>query len=519
MIIGFEQKTENIKAMKLRCSIYNILISLFLTWPSAVMAQTPLIEATKNQNADEVERLLAQGVNINEPQGDGATALHWAIYRNDERITGLLLGQGANPNTSDDHGVSPLSLAALNANPLLVDLLIDKGADVNAARSSGETSLMIASHVGNTAVMELLLSAGANPNATENNKRHTALMMAVAERHLDAARLLIDRGALVSARSQNNYTPLLFAAQQGNIGLGKLLLNKGADANESAPDGISGNTNARWALIPETNASALMVAIDSGHEEMAIFLLENGADPDLYGAGRTALHSAVQHQMHALANALLESGANPDAKLARNMPVFSRVILIDNGLSVDKLGATPFFLAAGYNDLEMMDLLIEGGADPFINSNDGTTPLMVAAGADFVEGQDKYNRRWFDDNIVALQEAALPAVKKCLELGIEINAKNQRNQTALHGAVYLAGEELLSYLVTQGADINAINNRGQTPWLIASQGEYRAGSLQTLPHIADHLETLGANTTLGEDLGRYWERDARERTEQEAQTR
>ena len=106
-----------------------------------------------------------------------------------------------------------------------------------------------------------------------------------------------------------------------------------------------------------------------------------------------------------------------------------------------------------------------------------------------------------------------------MELGIEINKKNQRNQTALHGAVYLAGEELLSYLVAQGADINAINNRGQTPWLIASQGEYRAGSLQTLPHIADHLETLGADTTLGEDLGRYWERDAQERTEQEALTR
>ena len=55
----------------------------------------------------------------------------------------------------------------------------------------------------------------------------------------------------------------------------------------------------------------------------------------------------------------------------------------------------------------MMDLLLEGGADPFINSDDGT-PLMVAAGADFVEGQDKYNRRWFEDNIVGLQNAALP---------------------------------------------------------------------------------------------------------------
>lgn len=482
-------------------------------------AQVPLIEATKKQDGLEIEKLLRLGADVDEPQGDGSVALHWAVYRNDDSITRLLLNNQADANVADDHGVTPLTLAALNANSTQVNLLLNAGADVNAARVSGETALMIASHVGSTDVMEFLLAAGANPNATENSKRHTALMMAVAERHLEAAQLLIESGAIVSARSKNNYTPLLFAAQQGSINLGRLLLERGADVNESAPDGISGNTNARSALIPETEASALMVAIDSGHEEMAIFLLNNGADPELVDTGRTALHSAVQHQMHTLAKALLDHGANPNAQLTRNMPVFSRVILIDNGLSVDKLGATPFFLAAGYNDLEMIDILVDGGADPFINSNDGTTPLMVAAGADFVEGQDKYNRRWFEDNIEALQEAALPAVIKCLELGIDINAKNQRNQTALHGAVYLAGEDLLSYLVNQGADIDAINNRGQTPWLIASKGEYRAGSVQTLPQIAEHLETLGADKSIGNDLGRYWERDARELQERAAQSR
>ena len=190
------------------------------------------------------------------------------------------------------------------------------------------------------------------------------------------------------------------------------------------------------------------------------------------------------------------------------MPVFSRVILIDNGLAVNKLGATPFFLAAGFNDIRMMDLLLKGGADPFINSDDGTTPLMVAAGADFVEGQDKYNRRWFEDNIVGLQNAALPAVERLLELGIDINARNEDNQTALHGAVYLAGIDLLTFMVKHGADLNAINKRGQTPWMIAAKGEYRAGSVQILPHIANHLESLGADTSLGNDLGRYWQREA-----------
>ncbi|MCH7816962.1 MAG: ankyrin repeat domain-containing protein, partial [Proteobacteria bacterium] len=140
-------------------------------------------------------------------------------------------------------------------------------------------------------------------------------------------------------------------------------------------------------------------------------------------------------------------------------------------------------------------------------SEDGTTPLMVAAGVDFVEGQDKYNSRWFEDSNVRLQESALLAVKKCLDYGNDINSRNGKNQTALHGAVYLGGAQLISFLVSNGADINAINDRGQTPWFIAEKGEYRAGSLQTLPELAAHLERLGADLSLGQDLGRNYAQD------------
>ena len=256
------------------------------------------------------------------------------------------------------------------------------------------------------------------------------------------------------------------------------------------------------------------MAIDSDHEDMALLLLRQGADPELDGAGRTALHSAVQHRMPKLVRALLASGANPNARLSRALPVFNRVILIDNGMGISKIGATPFFLAAGYGDLEIMDILIAGGANPLLTSEDGTTALMVAAGADFVEGQDKYNGRWFEDNVAALQESALLAAKKCLELGLDINARNLSNQTALHGAIYLGGSELVSYLIEGGADIDAINGRGQTAWMIAAKGEYRAGSLLILPALAAHLENLGADISLGEDLGAYYARDAREAEQQ-----
>ena len=140
-----------------------------------------------------------------------------------------------------------------------------------------------------------------------------------------------------------------------------------------------------------------------------------------------------------------------------------------------------------------------------LTTEDATTALMVAAGADYVEGADKYGRRWFDDNL-PLEESALEAVKYLLELGLDINAVNDDRQTTLHGAVYLGGTALVRFLVDNGAEIDAINDRGQTAWMIAAKGEYRAGSFYTHKETGELLEQLGADTTLGEDLGRSFRR-------------
>ncbi len=156
-------------------------------------------------------------------------------------------------------------------------------------------------------------------------------------------------------------------------------------------------------------------------------------------------------------------------------------------------------------------MLIEWGADPWINTSDGTTPLMVAAGVDFVEGQDKYGRRWFALDTTVLQERAKAAVQYCLDLGLDINAANNKGQTALHGAVYFGGTMLAPFMVEHGANMNAINQRGQTPWLI-TQGEYQAGSFIAHTETGEVLARLGADTTLGKDLGgAYAEKAAEQR--------
>ncbi len=459
-----------------------------------------LVAAARNSDYAAVRALLEGNADPDAAYGDGTTALHWAAHRDAHAIVADLLAAGADVNANDDHGVTPLSLACVNGNRGIVDTLLAAGADPNAARGNGETPLMTAARVGNLDVVRSLVAAGADPNAREATLGQTALMLAVAGNHIPVARLLLETGAEATARSTNRFTPLLFAAQQGNLEAADLLLSAGADVDESAPDGIGGNTNARTRFVPDTDAAALLVAIDSGHAEMARFLLARGADPDHDGAGRTALHAAVQRKMPEVVAALLEHGADPDPRLTKRLPFVSRRISQNNGMTPSNTGATPFFLAASYNDLESMKILVEGGADPMLRADDETTALMVAAGGDYVEGADKYGVRWFGDNL-PLQESALEAVKYLLELGLDINARNIHEQTTLHGAVYLGGTLLVPYLVEQGAEIDVVNVRGQTPWMVAAEGEYRSGSFYTHKETGEVLEQLGADTTLGEDLG------------------
>ena len=154
---------------------------------------------------------------------------------------------------------------------------------------------MIASHTGNATVVTQLLSHGAAHGAAESSLGQTALMRAVVENHVDVVRTLLAAGADARARSKNRFTPLLFAAQQGNIEIARLLLAAGADVNEAAPDGIAGDTNAARSFKPDTEAAALLVAIDSQHEAMATFLLEQRrqSEPERGRQNRAPLRRAT----------------------------------------------------------------------------------------------------------------------------------------------------------------------------------------------------------------------------------
>jgi ankyrin len=436
-----------------------------------------LIEAVKARNIQGVRTLLAQRVDVNAPQGDGSTALHWAVHLDDGSIVDLLLGAGSRADVSDDTGATPVYLACLNRHAGMVERLLKAGANPNAALVSGETVLMTCARTGEPAGVRALLTRGADVNAKEPAHDQTALMWAAAQGHSEAVDALLKGGADVRARSRRyvqtvtsevtqragreelNYTvprggstALLFAARSGDVESARLLIAAGADVNDAMPDG----------------ASALVVAAHSGHERAAALLLDTGADPNADAVGYTALHAAVLRSDLDLVQSLLVHKARPDARITKGTPV--RRNSQDFELPKTLIGATPYLLAARFLEVEIMRALAAGGADTRLSMKDGTTPLMAAAGMGIVppaqderRGTDRRGLAIIDGGSIEPEPLVLEAVTAAITLGSDVNAKNPSGDTALHVAAAQGYSTVVRVLAERGADLNVRNGRGLTP--------------------------------------------------------
>ena len=115
-------------------------------------------DAMKRQDASAVQMLVAAGADVNAPQRDGATALHWAAYWDDVPSASLLIRAGARVNALNENDVTPLTLGCTNASPQMVSTLLDAGGDANAAQTTGGTPLMTCSRTGSAAAVSFFNS-------------------------------------------------------------------------------------------------------------------------------------------------------------------------------------------------------------------------------------------------------------------------------------------------------------------------------------------------------------------------
>lgn len=443
-----------------------------------------LVDAVKRHDAAAVRALLADRIDVNAAEGDGATALHWAVSGDDAALVGLLLAAGAKAGTANDLGVTPLHLASANGNAAIVARLLKAGAAVDPSSAAGITPLMEAARQGSVQTVRALLAAGASATAHEAGRGQTALMWAVSRRHPEAAKALLDAGADVHARTaartvtvmldrgpgraaktsmqhgaqvqQGGLTALHFAAQVGDAVSARLLVGAGARVNETAADG---NT-------------PLVLAVFSGHGEVARALLDQGADANAAGAGYTALHAAAMRADVETTQALLARGGDANARLTKGSPVrrFASQWALPNTFR----GATPLFVAAAYQEADVVRVLLAGGAQPNLGLENGMTPLLVAAGVGFEkEVRPTDLARW---NIVdsdfpevpTAEDDVLATVQLLVQAGADVNAVNADGNSALHPTASLGMVRVIQWLADHGAKIDVKNKGGRTPLDLAT---------------------------------------------------
>ena len=550
----------------------------------AAAERSPIADAAERRDTAAVRALLARAADVGAAQSDGMTALHWAAQHGDAELASLLVTAGAGVRATTRLGAyTPLHLASLGGSTAVIKTLAGAGADVNARTATGATPLMLAAASGAPDAVTALLELSADANAADAANGETALMFAAALDRADAVRALVQRGAdptLASriidrststapeevlqnqirdaqdaksaaaasapgaaapaarpARSANDgvagatrpftfselvgsqggLTPLHFAARQGAMHAVQALVELGA--NVDAPSPADGTT-------------PLLIATINGQFDIARYLLDHGARPDLASAaGMTPLFAALnvewapkmfypQPRAHLqqqisyldLMNALLDKGADPNARVSRK--IWYTQYNFDL-LRVEESGATAFWRAAYASDVAAMKLLVAAGADPAVPStkpaqNDrfrqgGTRsgddskdhsglqpiptagpdipPLLAASGAGYGEGFAANAHRFAPTGMLA-------AVKYLVEeLHADVNARDADGNTALHNAAARGDNEMITYLVSKGADVMLVNRTGQTTVDMANGPVQR---IQPYPDTIKLLEGLGA---------------------------
>lgn len=545
-------------------------------------ATSPIAEAASRGDSITVADLIRRHSDINAPQGDGMTALHWSALNGDIKTLNVLLAAKASiePVTRLG-GYTPLHLASSRGNAAVVARLIEAGAKVTAMTSTGVQPIHLAAQAGSAEAVAALLAHGADVNVKDTTHGRTPLIFAVSEDRVDAMKLLIAKGADIKAttkitdyvaRSQadnaekSSRDKEIQAATGKTPGGGQGAFDPNDPASAQLAAARAGGRGAGGAAGPrppsdietigkQGGMTALHYALRDGYADAVKVLLDAGMDVNTPTAGdhSSPLVVATTNGQYDLAMTLLEKGANPSTPNNDGVaPLFATInnewalrtwypqptagtqqkasylqlmeAMLKNGadpnartlshiwyasyntgrMGVDFIGATPFWRAAYALDIDAMRLLMKYGADPNIATltygvakrpTDPSGLPAVPFGGPHVPPFHAASGVGYGTSRVAQQhrhvpDGWMPAAKFFLEeLKVDVNIRDAEGFTALHLAAARGDNEMIKYLVKRGADVMAVNRAGQTTVDMANSPEQRT---QPFPDTIALLEGMGA---------------------------
>jgi uncharacterized protein len=468
---------------------------------SAAGSDSRLADAAMQGDRAAVKSLLQQKIEVNSPQGDGATALHWAASNEDLEMVKMLLAGGANVNAATrEGGVTPLFMACTSGNAAIIEALLSAGASAKSAKPNGTTALMIAAASGSVNALKTLLDHGAEVNAKESVHGQTALMFAAALNRVDAVKFLAQHGADVNAASNiaklervrfdqdGNVveTPAGGAAAGGRGGRGGR--GRGAAAPVAAPARAKATDEEDAANDAEAAAAAAKTAKATAESDLDLLARSFGlksADarfatpkakagdiaaraPRRVGAevmgGMTALLYAAREGHTDTARALVEAGANV------------------NAVSGDKYSALVMAITNGH--LDMAKYFLDHGADPNLATNADLPALYATIDVQWAP------HTWFPQPNTEQEKATyLDLMKAEIEHGAKVNAQ--------------VGEKLWFRSFTN--DYTWIDPAGATAFWRAAQSSDVAAMRLLVEHGADpKMPTTSLDTPLHAAAGIGW---------------
>lgn len=508
-----------------------------------LLCESALSETRASDVADTVMRgdratlimLLQKKTDVNAPQLDGATALHWAVYRDEPETVNLLITAGAKIDAANREGITPFYLACLYGNLTIVQSLLKAGSDPTQKGPSGETMIMLAARNGSPEIVKLLAARGADINAKEPLRGTTALMWAAEQKHPEAVKALVEEGADVTAKS-------------GPAGLPRNYMATRVDTE---------------AVNAHAQRQAAAAAAGRTYDEQLAWEKEHGISPRIASRrqqNRPQTPPTEAEDQDAVIAGLVGiggGGLTPLIFASREGDIVSAKILIDAGADVNQVtnyGWTPLLTATNNRHYKLAIYLIDRGANVNLANKGAWTPLYLATDNRNIEGGDFpvpkpdmdnlafirvlldhgadanarikdntltrtiFTQQWFFESgatpfVRAAQSSDTALMKLLLNYGADPLSATDHGDTALTAAAGIGWVEGVTYeqspsenleaikmLLELGLDPNHANHDGRTP-LMGAALKGRNEIVQLLVEHGANLETRDGGSRDTENLG------------------